>query len=126
MKHLVCLVIFSSFIFSSCDPELNYFYSVENLTPNEIEVTSQLDLIDDPTLNTITIPPNSTIEIGSYHFIGTTKTIDSDPIYLERIDIINDDGADYNKDPFDNALWVKTKDGRHDGYFLLQVVEEDF
>lgn len=126
MKHLVCLVIFSSFIFSSCDPELNYFYSVENLTENEIDVTSQMDLIDDPTLNTITIPPNSTIEIGSYHFIGTTRTIDTDPIYLERIDIINDDGADYNKDPFDNALWVKTKDGRHDGYFLLQVVEEDF
>lgn len=126
MKHLMILVVASITLLTACDPELNYFYSIENLTTSDLEVSALVQFADDSTLVVTVIPPNETREVESYHFIGTTKTIDTDPIYLETLLINNMDGLTYNKDQFDSSRWEKEKDGRNDGFFLLKVDEEDF
>lgn len=125
MRYLI-LWIFGSVIFASCDPELNYYYSIENTTDEDILVSSLPTFADDTIATLTIISANSTVEFDSHHFIGTTENIDSDPIYLEVLEITNADSIPYNQDPLDDSLWEKEKDGRHDGFFLLKVFEEDF
>ena len=127
MRNSLFFMILCMVVFSSCDPELNYFYSIENTGSDTIMVTAtnEFELLDS-TLTNYLIAPGETVEIAEYHFIGTTKSIEDDPIYIEILEIENGEGERYNKDPMDADLWERDAADKHNGYLLLKVSDDDF
>jgi len=127
MKYLFYLVCCALFL-ASCDPELHHAYSVENSGTQSIQVRfselSEPEFLEE-TIN-VTIEPGDTREITNYAGIGTTKDIESHSIRIEELEISNDDGEPYNKDPYENSLWEKTAIDKNHGEFLLKVADGDF
>ncbi len=125
MKNFFLFAIISV-VLTSCDPELNYFYSIENNGTEAVTVRSLVSFSDDTNATTTIIEPGETVEFAEYNFIGTTDNIDSDDVYFEVLEIVNSTETGYNKDPFNADLWEKTAVNRNDGEWLLSIDDADF
>ena len=126
MKYFGILIVLA-ILLSACDSELNYVYSVENAGTNIIQVNSisEFEALDSM-VQTVILAPGEKAEVAEYQFIGSTDDIESEPIYIELLEITNQNSFDYNKDPFDASLWEKVAQDKNNGTFLLKVTDEDF
>ncbi len=125
MKNILLFTILMV-VLTSCDPELNYFYSIENNGTDIVTVRSMVSFSDDTIASTIRVDPGQTVEFAEYHFIGTTENIESDDVYFDLLEITNSTEAAFKKDPLNAELWEKRAVNRNDGEWLLPIDDSDF
>jgi len=127
MKNVLLLVLplISIILLSSCDPQVQIEWKVENLTNSNIEIVSQSLEQDEISYNSIS--PESIIILEDIWTIGTAKDEIANPtFYFTIMDVRNGNMENYNKDIFNLDNWEIRNIDDELAEFKLRVREEDF